>query len=141
MSPVLDLVYFIFASTDKQLRDEHYDDLIRAYHSSLSALLERMGEKTNEILSFDALQKELKKFGRFGMPMAFMLIPATTMQSQDLPDMDEMAEMMQKMKANGSPMEETEETKKIQDLYLKQGIKVGARIRNVAIDMERLGYI
>lgn len=141
MSPVLDLVYFIFSSTDKQFRDEHYDDLIRAYHSSLSALLERMGEKTNEILPFDALQGELKKFGRFGMPMAFMLIPATTMESQDIPDMDEMAEMMQKMKANGGEIVENEDTKKYQENFLKQSLKLGERIRNVTLDMERLGYI
>ncbi|XP_063695694.1 uncharacterized protein LOC134827085 [Culicoides brevitarsis] len=141
VSPVLDLMYFIFASTDKQLRDEHYDDLIRAYHSALSAMLERLGEKTNKVMSFEALQAELKKFGKFGMPMAFMLIPSITMQSQDIPDMDKMAEMMQKMQAKGENFGESEETKEMMAKYQQQTMKVGARIRDVVIDMERLGYI
>lgn len=138
---MLDLVYFIFASTDKELRDEHYDDLIKAYHQSLSRLLKKFGEVPDQIMSYETLQKEMKKFGRFGLPMALMLIPVTTMQSQDIPDMDKMAEMMEKVKASGGEVEETEETKAIKEKYAQQGIRVAARVRNVILDMERLGYL
>uniref|UniRef100_A0A336JXG8 CSON001337 protein n=1 Tax=Culicoides sonorensis TaxID=179676 RepID=A0A336JXG8_CULSO len=131
VSPVLDLVYFIFASTDKKLRDEHYDDLIKTYHNSLCKLLQRLGENPHNVMSFEALQDQLKKFGRFGMPMALMLIPATTMQSHDIPDMDKMAEMMQKAKVNGGKFEETEDTKVMQEKYLEQGKRVAGQSKGI----------
>lgn len=35
-SPVLDIVYCIFCCTTKELRDEHYDEFLEAYHQSLT---------------------------------------------------------------------------------------------------------
>lgn len=40
-SPVLDLVVFLFGSTSKELRDQHYEDFLQIYHQSLSDLLIR----------------------------------------------------------------------------------------------------
>lgn len=40
-SPVIDLVLYLFCSTSKELRDEHYDDFLKIYHDSLSDLLKR----------------------------------------------------------------------------------------------------
>lgn len=37
-SPVLDVVYFIFCCTTKQLRNAHYDELLHIYHASKSML-------------------------------------------------------------------------------------------------------
>lgn len=35
-SPIIDIVYFIFCSTTKELRDKHYDDFLNVYHTTLS---------------------------------------------------------------------------------------------------------
>lgn len=35
-SPVLDIVYYIFCCTTKELRDTHYDEFLKIYHESLS---------------------------------------------------------------------------------------------------------
>lgn len=40
-SPVLDIVYFIFSCTTKELRDAHYDDFLKTYHNTLSAHIQR----------------------------------------------------------------------------------------------------
>lgn len=40
-SPVLDVLYFIFSSTTKELRDAHYDDFLQMYHNTLSAHIQR----------------------------------------------------------------------------------------------------
>lgn len=40
-SPVIDLVIFMFFSTAKQFRDQHYDELLKIYHASLTDLLTR----------------------------------------------------------------------------------------------------
>lgn len=40
-SPIIDIVYFMFACTTKELRDAHYDDFLNTYHKSLSAHIKR----------------------------------------------------------------------------------------------------
>lgn len=40
-SPVIDLIYFIFTSTTKQMRDIHYEYLLKTYHDQLSAHIRR----------------------------------------------------------------------------------------------------
>lgn len=44
-SPVTDLVLYLFCSTTKELRDEHFDDFLKIYHESLSDLLQRCVSK------------------------------------------------------------------------------------------------
>lgn len=40
-SPLLDVMYFIFSCTTKELRDAHYDDFLKTYHHTLSAHIRR----------------------------------------------------------------------------------------------------
>ena len=40
-SPIIDIVYFMFCCTTKELRDAHYDDFLKVYHNSLSAHVRR----------------------------------------------------------------------------------------------------
>ena len=40
-SPVTDLVLYLFCSTTKELRDQHYEDFLNIYHESLCDLLTR----------------------------------------------------------------------------------------------------
>lgn len=40
-SPVIDIVLYLFCSTTKELRDQHYDDFLKIYHESLSDMLTR----------------------------------------------------------------------------------------------------
>lgn len=42
-SPVIDIVYFLFCCTTKELRDLHYEDLLKAYYDSLAAHTTRYG--------------------------------------------------------------------------------------------------
>lgn len=49
-SPVIDLVIFMFFSTTKQFRDQHYDELLKIYHASLTDLLTRLNENIRFIL-------------------------------------------------------------------------------------------
>lgn len=44
-SPALDLLYFIFCNTQKELRDQHYEEFLRVYHSTLSKHLDRYGKR------------------------------------------------------------------------------------------------
>lgn len=40
-SPVTDLVLYLFCSTTKELRDEHFDEFLKIYHESLCDLLQK----------------------------------------------------------------------------------------------------
>lgn len=40
-SPIIDIVYFVFLCTTKELRDEHYDNFLKIYHESLSDQIRR----------------------------------------------------------------------------------------------------
>lgn len=46
-SPVIDIVYFMFCCTTKELRDAHYEELLKTYHESLSTHIKRYEMKTN----------------------------------------------------------------------------------------------
>lgn len=35
-SPVIDILYYLFCCTTKELRDDHYDEFLKIYHKSLS---------------------------------------------------------------------------------------------------------
>lgn len=132
MSPVLDLVHFIFSCTDEDLRANHYDDLLKIYHESLRELLDRLGGDTETQFPFSALQQQLKKFGSFGVFMASMMIPMLSVKNEDLPDMDVMAENMNK------------DPKAVEEMMAVMGkgndfYKV--RMLAVVMDSIRLGYL
>lgn len=40
-SPIIDIVYFMFCCTTKELRDDHYDDMLKLYHETLSDHIRR----------------------------------------------------------------------------------------------------
>lgn len=40
-TPILDLVYYMFSCTTKDLRDRHYDNFLKTYHESLSIHIRR----------------------------------------------------------------------------------------------------
>uniref|UniRef100_A0A182JLS5 CHK kinase-like domain-containing protein n=1 Tax=Anopheles atroparvus TaxID=41427 RepID=A0A182JLS5_ANOAO len=95
VTPVLDLVYFLFCCTDEEFRRRHYDEMLSIYHGSLSALLEKLGHNPQEVFPRTALMRQLRRFGRFGILMAVFLVPMLCTRNEDLPDMDEAAEKFQ----------------------------------------------
>lgn len=94
-SPVLDLMYFLFTASTKRFRDKHYETLLDIYHQSLSSFMRRLGSDPEKLFPRKALDDQLKKFGRFGLFMAVMLLPVITTKSEDVPDLEEMAEKME----------------------------------------------
>lgn len=91
-SPVLDLVHFIFSCTDGDLRANHYDELFEIYYQSLKTLLDRLGGDAEKQFPFEALQKHLNQFGKYGIILASQVIPGSSVKSEDLPKRDLIAE-------------------------------------------------
>lgn len=132
-SPILDLVYFLFSSTDKPLRDNYYTEVIQLYHKALSTNLTKMGSDANKLFSFEDLQAQLKEFGGYALILTPMLLNIMTTKPDDIPDLDNLAE---EFKDKGLSMEEGMKA------FMNDSAidKFNARIRDVVQDVLRLGY-
>lgn len=113
-SPVLDLMYYIFSCTTRELRGRNYNVYLKMYHDSLTEFIKRykrfclvsfilkeielitnlillklfilrLGSNPEHLYPFRAFQKQLIKFGKFGMLNATFLLPVH-MREIDLED-------------------------------------------------------
>lgn len=48
-SPIIDIVYYMFCCTTKDLRDAHYDELLKVYHDNLTEHIRRFVNCQNQI--------------------------------------------------------------------------------------------
>lgn len=91
-SPSLDLLYFLFAATDKQTRDKEYDNLLHLYYSSLADMVTKLGSDPEKLFTFDDLKNQLKKCGKFAFLMAPILVQVMMADAKDVPDLDDLSE-------------------------------------------------
>lgn len=87
-SLALDLSFFIYSCTSQELREQHYDELLRAYLESAQDLIQDLGGNAESIISWESLQEELKNFGRFGCGMGIESLPMTMMEDDEVADLD-----------------------------------------------------
>lgn len=132
-SPVVDLTYFIFACTDRQLRQKHFDELLRIYHSSLKELLDHLGGDTVSQFPFTALLRHMKRFAKFGIIMSSFIIPMIQAKKEDIPDMDFIAKNM--------GTKDPELMSAYMDKFNKQADVVGVRMRDMIHDTIQYGYL
>lgn len=132
-SPVVDLTYFIFACTDRQLRQKHFDELLRIYHGSLKELLDHLGGDTVSQFPFTALLRHMKKYAKFGIVMSTFIIPMLQTKKEDIPDMEFIAENM------------NTDDPAIMAAYMEKMAKsadvVGVRMRDLIHDAILYGYL
>ncbi|EDV99604.1 uncharacterized protein LOC6565469 [Drosophila grimshawi] len=91
-SVVLDITFFIYSCTSQELRETHYDDLLRAYLESAQALISDLGGDAESIISWQSLQDELMQFGRFGCGMGIESLPMSLIEDEEVPDLDAIVE-------------------------------------------------
>lgn len=93
-SPALDLLYYMFISTNKSLRAENYNKLLKVYYQNLSDHIKRLGGNPDNLFTFQNLLQQLKKFGKFGVLFSTLLLQIILRESSELPDMDQMAQSL-----------------------------------------------
>ncbi|KAF5275179.1 hypothetical protein FQR65_LT04211 [Abscondita terminalis] len=125
-SPVLDLSYFIFSSTDKQFRDKFYDEMIREYYNSLCTFLTELGSNPDELFPFAVLKEHLKTFSVFGLYMTVQVLFLILSDHEEIPD-------MHNFKSEDEALEKMNYTTKNIDKY-------NSRVRGVVTDFDKLGY-
>lgn len=89
-SPAIDLLYNIFTSTDKALRDKEYDNMLKYYHQSLCETVKSLGSNPDELFTLDNLKDELGKCGNYALIMAPMLLQNSLADSSEITNLDEM---------------------------------------------------
>lgn len=117
------------------MRDPHYDQLLRTYHTNLAAVVRACGADIAKVLPFEQLQQQLRQFGRYGVVMAPILLQVIVSDASQLANMDEMA--LQLSQANSAEMQKEVEIAQFDEatvlLYRK-------RLGDVIDDALRLGW-
>lgn len=93
-SPAIDFLHCIFLSTDKNLRNEEYENLKHLYHSTLSNHIEKLGSSAEELFSYAEFESQLKRFGNFVLLTAPWMIPVLLVKPEDLVDLNEASEQL-----------------------------------------------
>lgn len=114
-SPALDILYHIFSSTRKELRDRSYSELLRIYHTELSDTVRKLGSDPEKLFRFSDLTDELKRHGKFAVAMGVLLVAFVLAKQDEVRDMDEYSERL----AKGENVSIFTVTSKDSDVYIK----------------------
>lgn len=74
-SPVHDLMFVMLVAVNKEIRDNHRNELIRCYHIALCEKLQELGSDPVRLFPFSALQNQLFKHTRFILAIALAGLP------------------------------------------------------------------
>lgn len=87
-SPVLDLSYFLYTSAS--LSDlKNLDQLLRHYHDTLSRFLKQFRCDFRSVFPYEVLEEHWRKFAKFGLGMAFLVVNVMMMDESELPDVND----------------------------------------------------
>lgn len=89
-SPALDILYYIFSATDKETRDQHFDNLLHLYYDALSKIVRRLGSDPDKLFTFNDLQNQLKVCGKFAITMPPLLLQVMMADANDVRNLDEL---------------------------------------------------
>lgn len=87
-SPALDISFFIYSCTTQELRENHYEELLKAYHSSLGQQLTVFGLDVDQVFPYSALMDEMRQWACFGVGMGIESIPFSVMDDEEAGDLD-----------------------------------------------------
>lgn len=130
-SPAIDLLYNIFTSTDRALREKEYTNLIRLYYESLSKTVKLLGSDPDKLFTYDDLLAELKRCGVYALLMAPLLLQILQANSNEISNMDEVFDKV----ANGESKIELVTT-----LSSKGQSEYDRRLNEVFEDVIAMGY-
>lgn len=100
-SPMLDVMYYLFTSTERSLRDQHLDELLRVYHTACCGVITACGSVAEQLFTFEQLQQQMGEFGIQGFAMATLIVGIMVSESENILDMDEYANEMDAKIKNG----------------------------------------
>ncbi|XP_017022757.1 uncharacterized protein [Drosophila kikkawai] len=93
--PVLDIVHYLFACTEKQLRDEHFPEFMNAYYNTLDQRLASCDLRLEEIYPRSVFNRQLQLYGVYGLIMGAFSLPFFISNANEVLDIDTVSEAIQ----------------------------------------------
>ena len=99
-----------------------------------------MGSDPDKLFPYSLMQEHLRKNSKYGLILSTVLLPMITTEQGNGLDLDELAVKFEKGKENN--FEDSNEFTAF-DSFISDNSrnKFNKRLRDVAVDMDRLGYI
>ncbi|CAB3219730.1 unnamed protein product [Arctia plantaginis] len=92
-SPVVDLLYFVFTSTDEDFREQYFQKLIDLYYNELQEAMKRFNLEPDYLYSKATFDSEIKQKLPYGLTIAVFALPVATVSVQNAPKVDENMEL------------------------------------------------
>ncbi|CAH0715517.1 unnamed protein product, partial [Brenthis ino] len=89
-SPVTDLSYYVYMSTDQEFLSKYYQQLVNIYYGTLSAVLRQCNLDVANIYPRNILEKHLREYSVLGLLEALISMKIITAQSEEALKMTEM---------------------------------------------------
>ncbi|XP_073833395.1 uncharacterized protein [Musca autumnalis] len=117
-SLAVDISFFIYSCTSHELRENHYEELLRAYHESACDLIKDLGADPESVFSWQSFLDELKEFARFGCGMGIESLPMSMLEEDEIADLDEIsADSVLVDVWNLKPFQEQHKRQRIADMF------------------------
>lgn len=91
-SPVIDILHFLYTSTERSVRDAHMDNMIDDYVESLYDTLQKFDvhdEYVSDVNELNAIiRRELREKSMYGLGICMWLMPAVTFHPNNIIDLD-----------------------------------------------------
>lgn len=133
-SPAMDILHFLYTSTQAGVRRRHYDQLVRIYHRTLNDTVRRLMvgspyENAEVFMPFQQLQNELETHEVYGFLNALWLLPAVHADPGKVPDLETITEDVLFSQEN------------LDNLISNQSPTYRQSIRELVQDYRVLGYL
>lgn len=88
-SPATDLMYCIFTSTDKAMREKEFENLLLIYYERLATNIRKLGSDPNVLYPYQQLQKDVPLCGDFLLVTLPMMIQLSFVEARNANDLDD----------------------------------------------------
>lgn len=134
-SPALDLANFVFASTDRQMRAQHLDALLRLYYDELTHVAKVCGTDAAAVFSYGDLMDQMREFGGDTLAHLQCVLPFLVTPPEET---NSLADLMDNM-VNADNADANKRT--IAPLNEASEIVYRERLTDVIADFRRLGWV
>ncbi|XP_039967038.1 uncharacterized protein LOC120779001 [Bactrocera tryoni] len=100
--PILDLVHYLYACTEKPLRDAHFNEFMQIYYDTLAQFIRDYELDPAVLYPETIFRQQLRQFGVYGYCMSAFAVPFFVSNASELPDLDKVSEAIQELSSSSS---------------------------------------
>lgn len=101
-SPVLDVIHYLYACTEKDLRDAHFKEFLEIYYTTLTERLQLFKLDIETIFPRKIYEEHLRAYGVYGLIMSSLALPFFISDATEIPDIDEVSEAIKELSSSSS---------------------------------------